>query len=123
MRKQLQNVATWFNLRAGGEFSSALQDWAEWLKFATSEGFTCITITTATFCFVFGALYLCIGNSVFAPYLELYLLEKPVCDLWENFATNRCEGYTQNSCVYCDQTDLISHSSYTNINICTHIRM
>ena len=57
--------------------------------------------------------------SVFASYLELYLLEKPVCDLWENFATNRCEGYTQNSCVYCDQTDLISHSSYTNIN--THI--
>ena len=59
--------------------------------------------------------------SVFASYLELYLLEKPVCDLWENFATNRCEGYTQNSCVYCDQTDFISHSSYTNINIHMYI--
>ena len=59
--------------------------------------------------------------SVFASYLELYLLEKPVCDLWENFATNRCEGYTENSCVYRDQTDLISNSSFTNINIHMHV--
>ena len=62
-------------------------------------------------------------KSVIASYLELYLLEKPICDLWENFATNRCEGYTPNSCVYCDQTDLISLSSYTNINILIYIQM